>query len=128
MLRPLHFLKRATRQCTPCARMMSTNQEIHRIPRPDEPLDPNGEFKDFRPPWVYKSSRLLSFTVIPAIALYAVFVHDFGDQDHVFLPARRWAKDNFLTLSPAEAALLEARSAKAQPNASPPEASTQAPP
>ncbi|PFH53896.1 hypothetical protein AMATHDRAFT_113900, partial [Amanita thiersii Skay4041] len=65
---------------------------------------------DFRPPWVYTTSRLLSYTIIPSIVVYSVFWHDFGDREHVFQPARRWLarqKAAFFTLSPDEQELLK---------------------
>ncbi|TFK40660.1 hypothetical protein BDQ12DRAFT_679827 [Crucibulum laeve] len=78
--------------------------KTHRLPKVEE------AGADFRPPWVYVTSRLLSFTVIPAVAFYAIFFYDFGDHDHVFQPARRWAvaqKAAFFTLSPAEERILK---------------------
>ncbi|KIL67891.1 hypothetical protein M378DRAFT_72800 [Amanita muscaria Koide BX008] len=65
---------------------------------------------DFRPPWVYTFSRLLSYTMIPAAVMYSVLFYDFGDRDHVFQPARRWVaqqKIAFLTLSPEEQQLAD---------------------
>ncbi|EDR13719.1 uncharacterized protein LACBIDRAFT_309004 [Laccaria bicolor S238N-H82] len=64
-------------------RRLSTSQRlsgapVHRIPKP--------EGEDFRPPWVYLMSRLVSLTVIPAVAFYSVFFYDFGDREHVFQP------------------------------------------
>ncbi|KAF9464164.1 hypothetical protein BDZ94DRAFT_1308181 [Collybia nuda] len=76
--------------------------KVHRLPKA-------GDDDDFRPPWVYTMSRLLSYTMIPAVAAYAIFVYDFGERDHVFRPARRWVaeqKATFFTLSPAEQQLL----------------------
>ncbi|KAJ3568752.1 hypothetical protein NP233_g5508 [Leucocoprinus birnbaumii] len=72
---------------------------------------------DFRPPWVYVTSRLLTFTIIPGIIFYSVFFYDFGDRDHVFQPARRWAleqKAAFLTLSPDEERILNANKTKSE--------------
>ncbi|KAF7768137.1 hypothetical protein Agabi119p4_7380 [Agaricus bisporus var. burnettii] len=68
------------------------------------------EDSDFRPSWVYVTSRLVNFTVIPCVMLYSVFFYDFGDKDHVFKPVRRWAQEQkaaFLTLSPDEKRVLE---------------------
>ena len=75
---------------------MST--DVDRIPKKME-----GPGDDFRPPWVYLGSRLISFLVIPStfsarygmcltsrelrnegVAFYAVFFYDFGDHEHVF--------------------------------------------
>ncbi|KAI0322006.1 hypothetical protein OF83DRAFT_1047178, partial [Amylostereum chailletii] len=69
----------------------------------DEPLDP-------RPPWVYTSSHLLKLVLVPSSLLYAVFVMDFGDHEHVFQPPRRWLarqKDAFFSISPAQRALTD---------------------
>ncbi|KAK7469394.1 hypothetical protein VKT23_003868 [Stygiomarasmius scandens] len=66
--------------------------------------------KDFRPPWVYTMARLGLQWSIPAVGFYAIFWHDFGDNEHVFSPARRWAarqKAAFFTLSPEERKLLD---------------------
>ncbi|KAH9480533.1 hypothetical protein JR316_0007133 [Psilocybe cubensis] len=81
---------------------MSTN--IHPTPKKME-----GPGEDFRPPWVYVGSGLVSWAVIPGIVLYSVFLYDFGDQEHVFQAPRRWARrkiNSFFTLSPAEEKLL----------------------
>ncbi|RDB17804.1 hypothetical protein Hypma_000676 [Hypsizygus marmoreus] len=72
--------------------------KVHKLPTP-------GDENDFRPPWFYTLTRVLSWTVIPSVVLYGTFVHDFGEQDHVFRPAREWAerqKASFFTLSPEE--------------------------
>ncbi|KAF8073621.1 hypothetical protein FPV67DRAFT_756750 [Lyophyllum atratum] len=79
------------------SRTMAT--KVHRLPRTP------GDEDDFRPPWFYTMARVLSWTLIPATAAYGVFVYDFGDHEHVFQPARRWAEQQkaaFLTLSPDE--------------------------
>ncbi|KAF9267314.1 hypothetical protein L218DRAFT_894458 [Marasmius fiardii PR-910] len=65
---------------------------------------------DFRPPWVYQTSRLVSYLVIPGIAFYSVLIHDFGDHEHVFQPIRRWVarqKASFFSLSAEEEKLLK---------------------
>ncbi|KAF8237178.1 hypothetical protein L208DRAFT_1212370, partial [Tricholoma matsutake] len=65
---------------------------------------------DFRPPWLYNTSRLLSYTLIPSVAIYGIFFHDFGEREHVFQPARRWVakqKAAFFTLSPEEQKILQ---------------------
>ncbi|KAF9454795.1 hypothetical protein P691DRAFT_770316 [Macrolepiota fuliginosa MF-IS2] len=72
---------------------------------------------DFRPPWVYAASRMMIFTIVPSIVVYSVFFYDFGDKDHVFRPARRWAlkqKAAFLTLSPDEERMLKADKTKSE--------------
>jgi hypothetical protein len=43
---------------------------------------------DFRKPWVYRSVGLLSNLLIPGVFLYAIFIYDFGQDDHVFLAVR----------------------------------------
>jgi len=67
---------------------------------------PNGEGKDFRPPWVYTASHILTYSLIPFVGLYCVFIADWGSrEDHVFMPPRRWIarqKATFFSLSPAE--------------------------
>ncbi|KAF8158276.1 hypothetical protein B0H34DRAFT_708123 [Crassisporium funariophilum] len=71
-------------------------------------MDDSGE--DFRPPWVYTTSRLITYAIIPAIAVYSIFLYDFGEGEHVFQPIRRLAADKiniFFTLSPAEEKLLQ---------------------
>ncbi|KAI0657409.1 hypothetical protein C8Q70DRAFT_1004565, partial [Cubamyces menziesii] len=55
--------------------------------------------------WVSRASRISNFMIIPAVILYAVFVADFGDHEHVFQPPRRWLaaqKAAFFSLSPEE--------------------------
>ncbi|CAA7261408.1 unnamed protein product [Cyclocybe aegerita] len=77
-------------------------------PPPPKKMEGSGE--DFRPPWVYVGTRLISLAVIPSIAVYSIFFYDFGEREHVFQPVRRWAADSvnsFFTLSPAEEKLLK---------------------
>jgi len=60
---------------------------------------------DPRPSWVFPLSRIANYVVIPATLLYAVFFADFGEREHVFMPARRWfdtQKAAFFNLSEAE--------------------------
>ncbi|KAI0917334.1 hypothetical protein AcW1_007451 [Taiwanofungus camphoratus] len=62
------------------------------------PIDP-------RPRWVFPLSRVANYVVIPSTLLYAVFFADFGEKEHVFMPARRWLdaqKAAFFSLSAAE--------------------------
>ncbi|KAI9443169.1 hypothetical protein H4582DRAFT_2126351 [Lactarius indigo] len=69
----------------------------------DVPSDP-------RPPWVYSTSAGLRLILIPGILLYAVFLADFGDREHVFMPPRRWLqrqRDAFFTITPEERKLVE---------------------
>jgi hypothetical protein len=79
------------------SRSLATN--VHRLPGRDDE-------RDFRPPWLYTMSRLLSYTMIPckhschvivsselenknlAAAIYGIFFHDFGEREHVFQPVR----------------------------------------
>ncbi|OSX59864.1 hypothetical protein POSPLADRAFT_1092014, partial [Postia placenta MAD-698-R-SB12] len=60
---------------------------------------------DPRPSWVFPLSRFANYVVIPGTLLYAVFFADFGEKEHVFMPARRWLdrqKAAFFSLSDAE--------------------------
>ncbi|KAF9063597.1 hypothetical protein BDP27DRAFT_1334964 [Rhodocollybia butyracea] len=75
--------------------------------------------KDFRPPWVYKYTRVATSMSICAIIPYAVFFHDFGEDEHVFQPIRRWVarhKASLFALTPAEEKFIESekQSAKAR--------------
>ncbi|KAG7088301.1 hypothetical protein E1B28_012311 [Marasmius oreades] len=68
------------------------------------------ETKDFRPSWVYQTSRLVSYLLIPGTALYFILIYDHGDHEHVFQPIRRWVarqKASFFTLSPEEEKLMK---------------------
>ncbi|GLB38521.1 hypothetical protein LshimejAT787_0503860 [Lyophyllum shimeji] len=79
---------------------------------------PAGEGADFRPPWFYTVARVLSWTLIPATGFYGVFIYDFGDHEHVFQPARRWAerqKAAFLTLSAEEKKIVGNETASTKP-------------
>ncbi|KAG0701397.1 hypothetical protein DFH29DRAFT_773339, partial [Suillus ampliporus] len=65
---------------------------------------------DFRPPWVYSASHILTYTLIPTAIVYCVFLADWGEREHVFSPVRRWTmkyKESFFSLSPDEASLIE---------------------
>ncbi|KAG2010047.1 pyridoxamine-phosphate oxidase [Coprinopsis cinerea AmutBmut pab1-1] len=87
----------------PICRNSHSNAEVRRPPGSQRDDD------DFRPPWVYTTSRVGSVVVIPVIALYTIFVYDWGDHEHVFMPPRRWLarlKQSFFTLSPEEEAML----------------------
>ncbi|EGN98350.1 hypothetical protein SERLA73DRAFT_183305 [Serpula lacrymans var. lacrymans S7.3] len=67
---------------------------------------------DFRPPWVYSTSRILTYTLIPTAFLYCIFIADWGEREHVFMPPRRWLerqKAVFFSLSPDEAVLVQAK-------------------
>ncbi|EJC99040.1 uncharacterized protein FOMMEDRAFT_170795 [Fomitiporia mediterranea MF3/22] len=66
---------------------------------------PSGGPVDPRPRWLFSTASLLRVVLVPTSLIYAVFFHDFGEQDHVFVPPRRWLqrqKESFFTLSPAE--------------------------
>ncbi|TFK27973.1 hypothetical protein FA15DRAFT_665722 [Coprinopsis marcescibilis] len=108
-------LLRVPRQGTvwkrPAQRNSHSNSEVRKPPGSAKDED------DFRPPWVYALSRFGSVAVIPVIGLYAVFVYDWGDHDHVFMPPRRLfarVKQSFFTLSPAEEQMLKGPSSVEQ--------------
>ncbi|KAI0670751.1 hypothetical protein C8Q78DRAFT_974033 [Trametes maxima] len=55
--------------------------------------------------WLSPVSRISNFVIVPTVILYAVFVADFGDHEHVFQPPRRWLEAQtaaFFSLSPEE--------------------------
>ncbi|KZP33455.1 hypothetical protein FIBSPDRAFT_924460 [Athelia psychrophila] len=66
---------------------------------------------DFRPPWFFSAANILTYTTIPLVGLYCVFLADWGDRgEHVFMPPRRWLerqKASFFSLSPAEEQLAK---------------------
>ncbi|KAF5382763.1 hypothetical protein D9615_002799 [Tricholomella constricta] len=100
MLRPLHRRHIALRARYPPGALRTISSRVHRLP-----TTPSEEGEDFRPPWFYTLARVLSWTLIPATVFYGVFMYDFGEHEHVFQPARRWAerqKAGFLTLSADE--------------------------
>ncbi|KAK0188077.1 hypothetical protein F5146DRAFT_1141532 [Armillaria mellea] len=62
---------------------------------------------------------------LPSIALYGVFIYDFGDREHVFQPPRRWLlkqKESLFTLTPEEEKLI--KSAENSPFTKPPPSSS----
>ncbi|GBE84958.1 hypothetical protein BKA93DRAFT_332767 [Sparassis latifolia] len=64
----------------------------------NSPVDP-------RPSWGSTVMKVANVAIIPMIILYATFVADFGEREHVFMPARRWLdgqKAAFFSLTPAE--------------------------
>ncbi|KAJ3824933.1 hypothetical protein F5880DRAFT_1556501 [Lentinula raphanica] len=70
---------------------------------------------DFRPPWVYTFARVASNLSICVVMTYAVFFYDFGNDDHVFQPVRRWVsrqKSALLSLSPDEERFIESEKRK----------------
>ncbi|EIM86016.1 uncharacterized protein STEHIDRAFT_169029 [Stereum hirsutum FP-91666 SS1] len=80
---------------------------------PTPPPEPEYDFEHLPPvkPRLVTISNTLRWILIPGVLGYAVFVYDFGPQDHVFRPPRRWLQtqiDAFWTLSPAEQKLLNA--------------------
>ncbi|KAF9241195.1 hypothetical protein BU15DRAFT_45340 [Melanogaster broomeanus] len=44
---------------------------------------------DFRPPWVYTTVSVLKYTTIPLTMIYCVFLADWGEREHVFMPVSR---------------------------------------
>ncbi|RXW24522.1 hypothetical protein EST38_g1358 [Candolleomyces aberdarensis] len=86
MLSRLSFLRNASR---PIVNRRFAHKDVQKAPGSvkDEPAD-------FRPPWVYALSRFGSYAVIPAVAVYAIFVYDWGDHEHVFMPASWTESDN----------------------------------
>ncbi|KAL5479104.1 hypothetical protein ACEPAI_2392 [Sanghuangporus weigelae] len=71
-------------------------------PVSDPPTDP-------RPRWMFSTAAFLRITLVPVGLIYAIFYHDFGEEDHVFMPPRRWLqkqKDSFFVLTPAEKDLV----------------------
>ncbi|OCB90916.1 hypothetical protein A7U60_g1826 [Sanghuangporus baumii] len=71
-------------------------------PVSDPPTDP-------RPRWMFSTAAFLRITLVPVGLIYAIFYHDFGEEDHVFMPPRRWLqkqKDSFFALTPAEKDLV----------------------
>ncbi|KIJ64638.1 hypothetical protein HYDPIDRAFT_112035 [Hydnomerulius pinastri MD-312] len=65
---------------------------------------------DFRPPWVYTASSFLRYTTIPIALAYCVFLADWGDREHVFMPLRKWVRQHtqsVFSLSPEETALVQ---------------------
>lgn len=80
-----------------------STQKTDGVQREDVPSDP-------RPPWVYSTSAGLRLILIPSALLYAIFLADFGDREHVFMPPRRWVqrqREAFLTITPEERELVE---------------------
>ncbi|KAI0648018.1 hypothetical protein C8Q79DRAFT_545443 [Trametes meyenii] len=70
--------------------------------------EPQGGTTDEKPTWrkwLSPVSRISNFVIVPTVILYAVFVADFGDHEHVFQPPRRWLEAQraaFFSLSPEE--------------------------
>ncbi|KAJ8595232.1 hypothetical protein M405DRAFT_807511 [Rhizopogon salebrosus TDB-379] len=78
--------------------------------RPTEQQSAEQDDGDFRPPWVYSASHILTYTMIPTAMVYCVFLADWGEREHVFSPVRRWAtktRESFFSLSPDEVSLVE---------------------
>ncbi|OAX40951.1 hypothetical protein K503DRAFT_713605 [Rhizopogon vinicolor AM-OR11-026] len=78
--------------------------------RPSQQPSTEQDDGDFRPPWVYSASHILTYTLIPTAIVYCIFLADWGDREHVFSPVRRWVmktKESFFSLSPGEASLVE---------------------
>ncbi|KAG1751220.1 hypothetical protein EDB19DRAFT_1281329 [Suillus lakei] len=95
---------------TPCIRSYSKKSPVIRpTPSQNQSVEQD-DSGDFRPPWVYSGSRILTYTLIPTAIVYCVFLADWGEREHVFSPVRRWTtkyKESFLSLSPDEASLIE---------------------
>ncbi|KIY45632.1 hypothetical protein FISHEDRAFT_76478 [Fistulina hepatica ATCC 64428] len=70
-------------------------------------------WKDFRPPWVYATVRLLNYVVAPTIIIISIFFWDWGEGDHVFRGPREWAK-SYMSLTPAERKIAEEASKPAE--------------
>ncbi|KAG2134282.1 hypothetical protein BD769DRAFT_1444189 [Suillus cothurnatus] len=106
-----HFRLTALARRTPCLRSYSKKSPVIRpTPVQNQSAEPDNE--DFRPPWVYSASHILTYTLIPTAIVYCVFLADWGEREHVFSPVRRWTtkyKESFLSLSPDEASLIESQ-------------------
>ncbi|KAK0504117.1 hypothetical protein EDD18DRAFT_487988 [Armillaria luteobubalina] len=122
----LFSVSRSLQRRTICSTHVRSNQQSDPIkPKPkiektEKDMFYELELADFRPPWVYTGTKLLTYLVVPAIALYGIFIYDFGDREHVFQPPRRWLlrqKESFFTLTPEEEKLI--KSAENSPFAKP---------
>jgi len=74
--------------------------------RPEETEERDSKFRT----WALAANKIASFAIIPMTLLYAVFLADWGDHEHVFMPARRWLlrqKAAFYMLTPAEQELIK---------------------
>ncbi|KAF6757510.1 hypothetical protein DFP72DRAFT_891340 [Ephemerocybe angulata] len=101
------LLHHAARPALRSAPRRNAHTEVQKPPGSEK----EGGSDDFRPSWVYSLSRLGSHAIIPAVALYAVFLYDWGDQEHVFMPPRRWlakVKQSYFKLSSEEERMLNA--------------------
>ncbi|CEL51676.1 hypothetical protein RSOLAG1IB_00211 [Rhizoctonia solani AG-1 IB] len=61
-------------------------------------------------PKLHRYVAVASYTAVGFISIYNIFYADYGEQEHVFSPARRWLdrqKTAFWTLSPAEQAAAD---------------------
>ncbi|QRW27598.1 hypothetical protein RhiXN_02193 [Rhizoctonia solani] len=61
-------------------------------------------------PKIHRYVAVASYTAVGIISIYNIFFADYGEQEHVFSPARRWLdrqKAAFWTLSPAEQAAAD---------------------
>ncbi|KAI9573637.1 hypothetical protein HD554DRAFT_2057557 [Boletus coccyginus] len=104
--RQLNLLLRLTK---PAGRYASTRSRQNRRTTEDD----DG---DFRPPWVYSGSRLLTYTTIPLTLFYCAFLADWGEREHIFMPLRRWVSEyrqSILALSPEEAVLVRGNNGQA---------------
>ncbi|KAG2037831.1 hypothetical protein BDR03DRAFT_896377 [Suillus americanus] len=104
-----HFRLNALTRRTLCIRSYSKKSPVIR-PTPSQNQSTEQDDGDFRPPWVYSASHILTYTLIPTAIVYCVFLADWGEREHVFSPVRRWTmkyKESFLSLSPDEASLIE---------------------
>ncbi|KAG1885058.1 hypothetical protein F4604DRAFT_1729326 [Suillus subluteus] len=104
-----HFRLTALARRAPCIRSYSKKSPVIR-PTPNQNQSTEQDDGDFRPPWVYSASHILTYTLIPTAIVYCVFLADWGEREHVFSPVRRWTlkyKESFLSLSPDEASLIE---------------------
>jgi len=65
---------------------------------------------DTHKPSVEKFSRVLQWTLVPGVFGYMALYCDFGEQEHIFSPLRRWvqkSKDEFWQLSPEEKRIVQ---------------------
>ncbi|CUA68174.1 hypothetical protein RSOLAG22IIIB_03413 [Rhizoctonia solani] len=61
-------------------------------------------------PKIHRYVAITGYTAVGIISIYNIFFADYGEQEHVFSPARRWLdrqKTAFWTLSPAEQAAAD---------------------
>ncbi|BGP35662.1 hypothetical protein JCM10296v2_007514 [Rhodotorula toruloides] len=69
------------------------------------PVPPSQLPQHFAPTPLSRAGQIAAFALSAGLAVYGVLFYDYGEQEHCFMPVRRWVDQHtasFFTLTPSE--------------------------